>query len=64
MTGGIRVETVIRLYCNGPAHNHQVITLGWVSTEDRVREAIAEAGWKTTPGDDKIYCPLHARMAT
>lgn len=54
----VKIETVIRLYCDGPPHNHRAIVLRGLADSDAVRAAIIEAGYLVL-ADGRAYCPKH-----
>jgi hypothetical protein len=58
MSGGIEVSTVVRLYCNGRAHNHTRLVLHGRADPAEIRKAIREAGYQVM-ADGRVYCAKH-----
>lgn len=56
---GVSVETVVRLYCDGPPHNHTCVAMSGLLTQDRVDDIISSWGFTVTD-DGKTFCHLHA----
>lgn len=58
---GYTVETVVRVYCAGPSHNHHVILFDGHVTPERVEGVIRADGFRQSK-DGRWWCQDHRAL--